>query len=380
MCLFIEALAFGQGFNRRYDLLDKDLAQGAWGIEYNNTGTVVFSGSWDYDSIAPDTFFFHASVVLTYIDETGDVIWEKRNFREQHSAFAGWANCCDSVPSGGWVVGGSSESTDGLDEIYLQRFDENGDTLWTKVFGDPNEYWGGRQVKSTSDGGFLIVGDTDTNGSTDAFVLKTDSFGNEEWRETYGGGALLDGFVACEEVPNGYILGGLKFIGANNSQFWVLRIDSVGDPIWSKLWGGPFEEANAHLVKLQDGHILVASSWGYAINFGNSVPYLAKLDSADGSIIWEREYGGPYFVTSLFAVKECTNNDLISCGVSYAIGEQQGLLLRTNSLGDSIWMRTYFYADTLFNDGQGRFYDVLPTQDGGFIATGVVDLQQKSGQ
>ena len=99
-------------------------------------------------------------------------------------------------------------------------------------------------------------------------------------------------------------------------------------------------------------------------------PYLAKLDSSDGSIIWERQYGPATYSTTFFTGKERPNGDLIAAGVCYYDGEQQGLLLRTTSEGDSIWMRSYYSQDTLLDDGNGRFYDVLPTADGGFIAAG----------
>jgi len=101
-------------------------------------------------------------------------------------------------------------------------------------------------------------------------------------------------------------------------------------------------------------------------------PYLAKLDSADGTIIWEQEYGPAALTTTLFAGKETPTGDLIGCGVTYAEEGQKGLLLRTNSEGDSLWMRSYYYQDDVISTGQGRFYDVLPTPDWGFIAAGAV--------
>src|SRR5690606_27236541 len=62
--------------------------------------------------------------------------------------------------------------------------------------------------------------------------------------------------------------------------------------------------------------------------------------------------------------------DIIACGVSYDGGQQQGLLLRTTSNGDSLWMHNYAFHDSVIDQGSGRFWDVLPTPDGGFIAAG----------
>ncbi len=360
----------GQGFNRRYDLLGNGYAQTGWGIEKTTDGYCVISASSDYDSVDVGEYFFHVSVVHTFVDEEGVLVNEIRNWRPQHSAFPGWANCCDTVPGGGFVVGGSSEDTLGIDEVYLMRFNTEGDTLWTRVFGVTEQNWVGYQVKRTVDGGYLIVGAYDSNSNVNGFALRTDSSGNERWRQTYGG-ALTDYFIAVHELaPGHYYMGGQRRLNQDNKNLWVQRIDSVGEVVWSKLWGGSYDEPNAHLIATSDGHALVASAWGYADDLNLTRPYMAKLDSSDGTILWEHQYGEESYTTILFAAKERPNGDLIACGVCYYGGEQQGLLLRTTSEGDSIWMRSYYSQDSLLDDGNGRFYDVLPTQDGGFIAAG----------
>jgi hypothetical protein len=270
----------------------------------------------------------------------------------------------------GYVIGGATESVDGALEVYLMRFNAEGDTLWTRVFGEVGQNWVGYQVKRTLDGGFIIAGAYDPNSNVNGFVLKTDSAGNEQWRQTYGNG-LTDYFVAVHEfVPGQYYLGGQRRLTQDNKNLWVQRIDSVGEVVWSKLWGGSYDEPNAHLIATSDGHALVASAWGYADDLNLTRPYMAKLDSSDGTILWEHQYGEESYTTILFAAKERPNGDLIACGVCYYGGEQQGLLLRTTSEGDSIWMRSYYSQDSLLDDGNGRFYDVLPTEHGGFIAAG----------
>ncbi|MBL7940758.1 MAG: T9SS type A sorting domain-containing protein, partial [Flavobacteriales bacterium] len=135
-------------------------------------------------------------------------------------------------------------------------------------------------------------------------------------------------------------------------------------------WGGPSDEGSAEITTATDGHVLVAAGLGYEANGQAVSPYLAKLDSADGSILWEHEYGAPTYVTTFYACKESPGGDIIACGVTNASGDQQGLLLRTTAEGDSLWMRSYYYHNEQMNDGEGRFYDVLPTPDGGFIAAG----------
>lgn len=374
--LLIETLALGQGFNQRYDAFGWGFPQGAYNIETTSDGYLIIGGSSDCDSISPTECFFHASVLLTFIDPQGNKLNERRNWRTGHSSLPGWANCCDTIPGGGYIVGGASEATDGSDEVYLMRFDANGDTLWTKVFGDPtlNRFWIGYQVKRAPNGDLLIVGSTDQNGPFNAFVLRTDDQGNELWRRIYAYSPSSEGGIGSIALADGGDLftGGTRSNTPGNADRWVQRLKANGDVRWQVSWGGDWSEGATQVATLADGNIFVCGGKGYAPQFAENRPYLAKLDSTDGSIIWEQEYGPAAITTLFFAGKETPTGDLIACGVTYAEQGQKGLLLRTTSEGDSLWMRSYYYQDEVMSNGQGRFYDVLPTPDGGFIAAGAV--------
>ncbi len=373
--LLIEALANGQGFNKRYDAFGWGYAQTAWGVELLQDGYMVVSVSSDYDSIAHDEWFFHASVLLTRIDLNGNKLWEKRSWRPYHSAFPGWANCCDTIPGGGYVVGGASEDTTGFDEVYLMRFDAQGDTLWTKVFGDPegNNFWIGQQVKRASDGGFVIVGFTE-QGNWDGFALKTDSAGNELWRHTYGWSTIhSDGLGSIALAADGDLfMAGSRFIGGVNGDNWLQRTDPLGNVRWNTSWGGVYSEGPLNIATSSDGHVICAGGRGYAPAYAAMKPYVAKLDSADGSIIWEKEYQLILPSQIFYAVSECSDGAIISGGRAQGSYGLSGLLALTDLAGDSLWKYYYFYQDSLVSMGQGYFYDVIPTNDGGFISVGSV--------
>ncbi len=378
VAVFIETLTFGQGFNERYDAFGWGFPQEAYGVERTTSGYTIITSSADCDSISPDECFFHASVLLTHIGLTGNKIWEKRSWRPVHSTFAGWANCCDTIPGGGYIVGGNSEATDGSDEVYLMRFDANGDTLWTKVFGDPtlNRFWLGQQVKRTTEGGFAIVGITDQNGPFNGFVIKTDSEGNEEWTRIYEWDSTTEGGLGAIALAGDgtYYVGGSRGMTAVDTDSWVAHLDANGGVLWQVSFGGPWQEGGTEITTLADGDLAIFSARGYAASFSLLRPCILKVDHTNGDILWEQEYGPSALTTTLFAGKETPTGDLIACGVTYANSDinsvQQGLLLRTNSEGDSLWMRSYYYQDDVISNGQGRFYDVLPTDDGGFIAAG----------
>lgn len=250
------------------------------------------------------------------------------------------------------------------------RYDTNGDTLWTRNYGDSTYSWNGWQVKQTLDGGYLIVGYT-TSGYEDACAIKTDAQGNEQWRHTYGlDGIVIDAFTASVELPDGYLLTGISYPQVDNSEMYAVRVDTAGTEVWTHRWGGAFDDLRVHACLSQDGTVILSGGYGYASDLESMKPYLAKMDPSDGSLVWAHQYGAAMFSTTLFAGKECPDGDIIACGVSYNVGQQQGLLLRTATNGDSLWMRNYAFHDSVIDQGSGRFWDVLPTPDGGLIAAG----------
>ncbi|MBX2978408.1 MAG: hypothetical protein KF905_03860 [Flavobacteriales bacterium] len=247
--------------------------------------------------------------------------------------------------------------------------DENGMPVAQYNYGVPGQTWAGRQAKQAGDGGFVLVGSRSLNSNLDGFLIKTDANGEQEWVQTYGG-PWIDSFIAVDTVDGGYYLGGVSSVTASNRDYWIQRVDGLGEPLWESIWGGPFNDPNAHLSTCADGHVVMASSWSLG-NMGPFRLYMAKLDSADGSIIWDGTYGSATSNTTFFVVKEVEPfGDLIATGQAAFGLVDHGVLLRTTHTGDSLWMRYYSYYDTEVSNGQGQLRDVLPTADGGFIAVG----------
>jgi hypothetical protein len=285
--------------------------------------------------------------------------------------YLGWADCCASVAGGGYATGGTIETAGEMAKVYLVRYDASGDTLWTREFGDASHFWTGQQVKQTSDGGFLICGFTDASGYHDGFALKTDSLGNEQWRQTYGlGGVVLDSFSSVVELSNGYLLTGMSYIGLDNSEMFAVRTDLLGNELWTQRWGGPYDDSQVHASLSPTGQILLAGGYAYGLDGYLRVPYLALMDSASGELLWEHQYGPPVYSSLFFAAKSDAQGGIYACGLNTVDGQELGLLMRADAQGDSLWMRNYWYYDSLVPQGQGRFWDVLPTADKGCIATG----------
>ncbi len=363
--------AWGQTFNMRYDR-GNGRPQVAWNVEQASDGFIIVQGANEIDTLDDGLIVTYSTPAILRIANDGTKLWDKRIVISWHAVFVGWANCCDSLPGGGIVIGGSKQDTLQNLAVFLMVFDAQGDTVFTRDLGIPGQQWNGFSVKRTQDGGFIIVGQTDATGYLDGFAIRTDPLGNELWRRTYGVPApQTDALVFVVELDNGdLVMGGSKYPTDPTRTHWLQRTDPSGNVITEELWpitqlgGGP------HLSVLANGNLLIASNIPFAPNYLQDVFYLAEVHPSDLSIVWEETYTTPARFQVLFAAKEVPNGDLIACGVSEESGYMQGVLLRTTADGDSLWMRKYCYQDSIYTQGTGQFYDVLPTPDGGFIATG----------
>jgi hypothetical protein len=363
-------LACGQTFNKRYDPFAQAYAQVAWGLDPNGADGYSISVATYYS----DSVYLYITAALIRLNGDGAVLSESKMLGGMNSIYPGWANCSERTRDGGIIIGGSIYQPNDISNAALIRYGPTGDSLWLREYGDVVHTWIGRQATAVKDRGLMLCGETNSSGVLDAFLIKTDSMGNEEWRRTYGEANWRDYIVSVDTtMDDGYFTGGEYRIAANNLQLWVQRLDVDGDTLWSRIWGSAYDEPNAHLTTKANGNPLVASGWGYAPQFGLARCYMAELDQSDGSIVWDREYGPLVNTTTLLTGKEVSpGGGHIAAGFTFEPNTNffKGVMLRTADNGDSLWMRNYFYYDSLMTDGMGEFKDVIPTPDGGFIACG----------
>jgi len=249
--------------------------------------------------------------------------------------------------------------------VYLIKTTSEGDTLWTKNYGSTyHEY--GYSICETNDEGFIIVGWSDVIGPGWAcvYILKTDSLGEQMWTKYYGGDEWDFGNSICETSEGGYIVAGqTNSFGAGGFDVYLLRIDSSGDTLWTKTYGGINDDIGYSICKTSDeGYIIT----GYTSSFGAGWEdvYLVKIDSV-GDTVWTRTYGGTDYDRG-YSVCETSDSGYIIGGWTRSFGEGSGdmYLIKTDAFGDTLWTRTFGSV----NYDQGL--SVQETSDGGYIITG----------
>jgi hypothetical protein len=224
---------------------------------------------------------------------------------------------------------------------------------------------GGWSVQQTSDGGYIITGITESFGSggDDVYLIKTDSIGDTLWTKTYGTSDHDWGMSVKETPDGGYIITGSKPLKGSGSDVYLIKTNSSGDTLWTKGYGGnSFDEGNDVEVTPDNGFIVV----GYTRSYGSGLSdvYLIKTDSI-GDTLWTRTYGGGSFDEG-FSVKVTSDGGYIITGYtrSSGAGGYDVYLVKTDSLGGLLWTRT-------FGGSSGDFGEsVQQTSDGGYIVAG----------
>jgi len=277
-----------------------------------------------------------------------------------------YGHAVQQTDDGGYIITGYTRSFGaGSADIYLIKTDSNGDTLWTKTFGD-SLIDSGKSVQQTSDGGYIITGYTKSFGSggSDVWLIKTDSNGDSLWTKTFGGIDGDRGNWVQQTTDGGYILTGFRFpIAYGDADVWLIKTDSNGDSLWTKTFGGDHDERSYGVQQTTDGGYIITGATESYGNGENDI-WLIKTDS-NGDSLWTKTFGGSSDDTG-YSVQQTTDNGYIIAGwtYSYGNGNLDAWLIKTDSNGDSLWTKTF--------GGNGWDYGVSiqKTFDGGYIFTG----------
>jgi hypothetical protein len=241
----------------------------------NTRWTKKFGGNTYYDAgydvnqtidcgfiIIGDTYSFGAGerdILLIKTDSLGNTGWIK-TFGGSDGDFSGSVK---QTNDGGYIlIGGTNSFGEGNADLWLIKTNSSGDSIWSKTFGGVLSD-AGTIALQTSDLGLILTGWTASfgSGARDVWLIKTTSDGDSLWSKTYGG--MLDDYgISMDETSDGgfIIVGSTESFGYGDIDIYLLKTDSYGDTLWTKTYGGVQEDVGFSVRQTSDGGYIIAGS------------------------------------------------------------------------------------------------------------------------
>jgi len=205
------------------------------------------------------------------------------------------ANSIQQTSDGGYIVGGYIDLfTVGGKDFLVLKLTSDGSVAWQKSYGEiATEGVGVESIQQTSDGGYIVLGNTVSfgSGSYDMWLLKLTSTGGITWQKTYGGTDYDWADSVEHTLDGGYIVAGFTdSFGAGNDDAWVLKLTSDGAVTWQKTYGGTdYDQATFIRQTSDSGYIVTGNTSSFGA--GSNDAWVLKLTS-DGAVTWQKSYGG----------------------------------------------------------------------------------------
>lgn len=258
------------------------------------------------------------------INSLGIVEWDNTIGGSNHDRLYSIVQTTD----GGFIVGGYSDSnisgdknentvgTEGFEDYWVVKLNSNGNIQWQNTIGgnDEDEL---EMVIQTADGGYIVLGDSSSGisgdktepyigGIYDYWIVKLSVNGVIEWQNTIGGSSVDKTFHIEQTSDLGYIIGGVSSSGISGDKteeniglndYWVIKLNSVGEIEWQNTIGGDQNENLFYIEQIDNGYIIS----GYSDSDisgdktenskGGSDFWIVRLNSL-GTIVWQNTIGG----------------------------------------------------------------------------------------
>jgi uncharacterized delta-60 repeat protein len=197
-------------------------------------------------------------------DSAGEQLWQQTH---DGPGAANDAALDAAIAEDGDILVAGYESTAGEEsDVWLRRYDADGETIWTRTHDGPGEGTDrGTSVTIDPDGNILLSGHIDVpEEAWNALVRKYDPDGDLIWARTYDG---EDGvFDAANDIvtdaEGNVFVTGFEYVEEETQDVLVRKYEADGDPYWTLIFSGDAggNDSGAGIATDADGFVYVAGS------------------------------------------------------------------------------------------------------------------------
>ncbi|MBK9526215.1 MAG: T9SS type A sorting domain-containing protein [Bacteroidetes bacterium] len=263
-------------------------------------------------------------------DQTGNIQWQKCLGGTSSES----ASSVQQTSDGGYIISGTTSSNNGdvtgfhgRSDYWIVKLDYAGNLQWQKslggsnYYGDNSGYDKAYSVKQALDGGYVAIGrsnsgDGDVTGLhvvswyySDYWIIKLNSAGIIQWQKCLGGYEDEEAHSMALSNDSGFVITGTARSNsgdvtgnhdatANSSDYWVVKLNSIGNIVWQKCYGGSKNDNPSSICNTTDkGFVIAGNTNSYdgdvmgRYDSTNNVGWVIKIDSI-GNLQWQKLLSG----------------------------------------------------------------------------------------
>ena len=320
---------------------------GSAGPEYatamaTGPNAIYAAGQISNSAFSDSTSAGRIDAFVSKLDADGNVVWTREFGTSEDDAVLGAAADGTGVYVAGYTRGALQGTSAGEADVFVRKYDTNGNVLWTRQFGGTDDDQAAAAAVDATGlyiAGYVagsLPGQTGHGGAdVDAFVRKYDFTGNELWTRQFGTADADKAFGVAADTSGIYVMG--ETIGelvapsVGGTDYFLRKLDASGNTVWTRQFGTDTTDGNGF-----GGGVAVNSSGVYVsgvtagqfpgqTKFGGLYDaFVAKFDLA-GNAAWTRQFG-------------TTDDDW---GYGVALGG--GLVHVTGQAGSAAFLRRFDY-------------------------------------
>ena len=269
---------------------------------YIATGFSIDDDTWDYEAW---TF---------KLDSMGEIEWE------DVYAVNNKGNQGEDVietSDGGFVITGNQDNNGDNAKAFLRKYSSSGEVLWNNTFSSSN-YNEGISLIEASDSSLVFVGFSGTShGAYKHFMVRADADGNQIWKKRFGNNTQQSLNAVCEAIDGSFVATGYT---NNYDDLYIVKRNSEGDQEWEKIidysenddWDT--DQGNDIILAHGGGFYILGSTNMYPATAGQDDFWLLKVNS-EGDTIWTDVIGGEWWDIGQSLI-QIENGDLLLFGTT----------------------------------------------------------------
>ncbi|NNL21186.1 MAG: T9SS type A sorting domain-containing protein [Ignavibacteriaceae bacterium] len=301
-------------------------------------------------------------IYLIKTNANGDTIWTRTyGSPGNESAYSVF-----ETSDGGYVIAGKkTEAGQSYSDAYIIKTNSSGDTLWTRTYGNGNTDEINSIIQTEGDDYYIMLGNTRSfgPGNSSIYFLEVSPAADSVWEDYFGGNANDYGQEIIE-TNDGYVfIGSSANFGAGSFDAWIVSIDWDYNILWSQTIGGDQSDDGYSIQQTTNNDFIGA---GRTSSFGpGDFSFLIFRLNSIGDSLWVKVYGGTER-DECKSIRQSNDGGFIAAGStnSFGSGNRDWYIVRTDANGDSIWTKT------LGGVTDDECHSVIPTSDGGYILSG----------